>query len=211
MDQRNRELRLGRFTASEIHKLMGKKFGHKLDDWTDTAQTYILEKVSELYSEKMQEFTSREMEWGLEWEPVGLSLYESTFSETLEFPGFLIFPGNKECGCTPDGLVKGASRGIELKCPFTNRAHIEAFMIKNNDDLKCYKPAYYWQIMSSMLFTKMQSWDFVSFHPYFKDEYKLYSIEILPDTDAFSLLRERIKAAVETRNAVMQEIKNNIE
>jgi hypothetical protein len=83
-------------------------------------------------------------------------------------------------------------------------------MIKNNDDLKCYKPAYYWQVMSSMLFTKMQSWDFVSFHPYFKDEYKLYSIEILPDTDSFSLLRERIKAAVETRNAVMQEIKNNI-
>ena len=214
MEQRTREwmeIRRGKFTASEIYKLIGtgvkpSKFGDKLSDWTDTAQGYILSKVAEYFSEQDQEITSREMQWGTEHEPEARAYYEGVFEEEVEEIGFLLWPKNNICGCSPDGLIMAKNRGIEIKCPYTLNAHIESFLIKDNATFKSYKPNYYWQVMSSLLFTGFSSWDFVSYHPFFKADKRLTAIEILPCESDFEILRERLQAATIVRENLIREI-----
>jgi len=200
------ELRRGKFTASEIHKLMGKSFGETLDKWTGTAQTYIMEKVAESFSTESQPLSSIEIRWGNENEPFGKAHYELIFGEEIEDIGFVLWSKNKECGCSPDGFVKGKNRGMELKCPYTLKSHIESFFINTNEQFKASKTNYYWQVMSSMMFTGYREWDFVSFHPYFKPEQRLSCIEIIADDKEFTFLAERLQAAVITRDKLIEQI-----
>jgi hypothetical protein len=205
------KLRRGKFTASELYKLIGtgqkpSKFGDRLEDWTDTAATYIKSKVAETFSDQSQEITSVEMRWGVEHEPVARAYYEGVFGEEVEEVGFILWPKDQNCGCSPDGLVKGKHRGIEIKCPYNLEPHIEAFLIQNNDDFKAMKPMYYWQVMASMLFSGLSAWDFVSYHPYFHPDKRIVSIEILSDSEAFSILTERLLAAVKVRDELIRQI-----
>ena len=218
MEQRTEEwlkIRRGKFTASEIHKLIGtgakpSKFGESLTDWTDTAQNYILAKVAEAFSTQDHELSTVEIRWGVEHEGEARAYYEGVFEEEVEEVGFILWPANTNAGCSPDGLVVTKpgmpSRGIEIKCPYSLNSHLESFLIKSNADFKLYKPQYYWQVMSSMLFTGYDSWDFVSYHPFFKPERRLTAVEILADQDAFKTLEERINAAVIVRDKIIDEI-----
>lgn len=132
--------------------------------------------------------------------------YEGVFKEQVEEVGFILWPANPLCGCSPDGIVTSKNRGIEIKCPFTLNAHIESFLIKDNTTFKSYKPQYYWQVMSSLLFTGFDSWDFVSYHPFFKPDKRLTSIEILPCIADFEMLKERLQAATIVRENLIREI-----
>lgn len=201
------KLRRGKFTASEIHKLMDKKFGDELEKWTIKSQNYILEKVAESFSSQSQPLTSVELRWGIEYEPIGLAHYEGVFKEEIQEIGFVLWSENTSCGCSPDGDLKGKPKGIELKCPYTLRSHMEAMMIRSNADFKQRKPQWYWQVMSSMMFCKYDVWDFVSFHPYFNPEQRLSCIEIVRDDKEFTYMKERLNAAVILRDKLIQKIK----
>ena len=200
------ELRRGRFTASEIFKLMGKSFGKELKDWPQTAQSYILEKVAETFSTESQPLTSVEIRWGLEYEPIGLAHYGAIFNEVIEEVGFVLWPENTNCGCSPDGLIKGQSRGIELKCPYMLRNHMDTLLISSNAEFKKCKPQYYFQVMSSMMFCGYDVWDFVSFHPMFKPEQRLAAIEIVKNQSEFDLMAERLVAAVVVRDKLIEKV-----
>lgn len=205
------KLRRGKFTASEIYKLIGtgknpSKFGNNLSDWAETAQTYIKSKVAEYFSEQSQDVTSVEMRWGIEQEPVARAYYEGVFVEEIEEIGFILWPENNLCGCSPDGLVKGKDRGIEIKCPYNLEPHLEALLIRSNDEFKAMKPMYYWQVMSSMLFTGYNVWDFVSYHPYFNKDKRITSIEIVSDESAFLILKERLLSAIHVRNELIKQV-----
>lgn len=210
MEQRSKdwqEIRRGRFTASEIHKLMGKDCGENLTDWPKTAQTYILSKVAETFAEPMPEAKSNSLSWGIEHEDEAKAYYEALYKEEIENIGFVIWPENKDCGCSPDGIVKGKLKGLEVKCPFTLESHLEAFMIDTNKDFKKLKPEYYWQVQSSMLFLNYQTWDFVSYHPNFNKETRISCIEIIRDDKDIDLLKERLKLATKVKNSLVAKIK----
>ena len=216
MEQRTAEwleIRKGRLTSSEIYKLIGtgKKpgsFGRQLSDWPDTAQSYILSKAAQNFTTAEQEISSVEMRWGVEHEPEARATYEGVFGSEVEEVGFILWAKNNAAGCSPDGLVVKENRGLEIKCPFNTVNHAEGLLLKTNQDLKDYKPQYYWQVMSSLLFTGFERWDFVSYHPFFVPKYRISCIEILPDKSAFEMLEERISAAVEVRDQIIERIKN---
>ena len=204
------KVRRGKFTASEIWKLIGtgvkpSKFGENLTDWTDTAQNYILSKVAESFSDQDHELSTAEIRWGNEHEPEARAYYEGIFKEEIEEVGFILWPKNINAGCSPDGLVKEV-RGIEIKCPYSLNSHMESFLIKSNADFKIYKPQYFWQVQSSMLFTGYTTWDFISYHPFFKPERRITCIEILADQEAHVTLAQRIEAAVIVRDKIINEI-----
>lgn len=201
-------LRRGKFTASSIYKLMGKKFGNELSDWPDTAQTYIMSKVAESFSDRDHELSTVEIRWGNEHEPIARAYYEGLYGEQVEQVGFILWPRNVNAGCSPDGLVMGKHRGIEIKCPYTINSHLESFLIRTNSDFKDMKPMYYWQVMSSMLFTGLERWDFVSYHPYFKPQQRMSCIEIVADTTEFEQLAARIEAAVIVRDKLIEQVLN---
>lgn len=216
MEQRTTEwleIRKGRFTSSEIYKLIGtgKKpgtFGYKLTDWSDTAQAYILSKAAQHFTTDEQQISSIEMRWGVEHEPQARATYEGVFGVDVEEVGFILWPGNTAAGCSPDGLITSDNRGLEIKCPFNTVNHAEGLMLRTNADLHAYKPAYYWQVMSSLMFTGFDKWDFVSYHPFFIPQHRIACIEIVPEKAAFEMLAERIAAAVQVRDAVIEQIKN---
>lgn len=214
MEQRTEEwlaIRRGRFTASEIYKLIGtgktpSKFGVSLDDWTETAQSYIMQKVSEMFSDQDHELSTPVIRWGIEHEAEARAYYEGIFGEEVDEVGFVLWPKNTAAGCSPDGIIQARRRGIEIKSPYTLNAHLESFLIRTNEEFHRRKPEYYWQVQASMLFTGYDAWDFVSYHPYFHKSKRITCIEILPDKEAFRILEERIAAAVEVRDKLVKEV-----
>jgi len=209
MEQKSKEwieIRQGRFTASECYKLMGKKYGYNLSDWTETAQSYILTKAAESFSEPMPEIKSAPISWGNEHEDEAKAYYEALFKEEIENVGFILWPENNECGCSPDGIVKGGNKGIEIKCPYTLEKHLESFLIKTNFDFKKCRPEYYWQIQMSMLCSGYDVWDFVSYHPNFNSKTRVNCIEILRDKEDVDSLKERLNLAVKIKKSIIKSI-----
>lgn len=209
MEQRSEqwhELRRGLFTASEVHKLMGKKFGENLSDWTDTAQTYILAKVAEYFTNQRHEIHSKEMQWGIDNEPIAKAQYELTFKCEILDEGFVFLKENNQCGCSPDGIIKGEKRGIEIKCPYTIENHIKNLLIKSNVDFKTEFPQYYWQVQMSLLVYDFQKWDYVSFHPFFEPNTRLNCIEILRNDIDCSDLLNRLNLAVKIKNNIIDSL-----
>ena len=107
-----REQRLGLFTASEIHKLMGVR------GLGETGKSYAIDKaIEQLYGEVDDNFVSYDMERGTELEPLAFAKFKEL--KALEFVdvvncGFFNYGNN--AGASPDGLV-GDDAILEIKCP----------------------------------------------------------------------------------------------
>lgn len=203
LSEENKGLRRGRITASEVHKIMGarailsNKTGENLSDWSDTAQTYILEKVSEMVSYKSHEIRSKEMDWGNDHEPdakkyftklFGYDIKNQDFTECRDFPDSV--------GCTPDAILTQKNSGLEIKCPYTLVNHMKYSMIKTSADLKSEKPEYFWQVMMNIYCTGKDSWYFMSYHPFFNPSFQVFCIEISKDDESIRLLRDRLSLAI---------------
>ena len=120
MKQRSREwfeARRGKFTSSEIHKLMGIKGLGK------TGETYAFEKACEIVFgiDEDANFESFDMQRGTELESYAFEKFKSIMSlefVEVETEGFVIL--NENTGTSPDGLV-GKNDLVEIKCPRPNK------------------------------------------------------------------------------------------
>lgn len=104
--------RLGKFTASEIHKLMGiKALG-------ETGKTYAFEKaVESVFGEVEETYISYDMQVGIDTEPLAFAKFKELKSLQfidVESCGFFNLGGS--AGASPDGLV-GKDAVLEIKCP----------------------------------------------------------------------------------------------
>lgn len=194
------EQRRGKFTASAISKLMGKR------GLGQTGETYVMEKVTESLGVPIPEVSSYAMQHGTEWEPMARQYYEIAFHCEVEQQGFIVAPWNKDAGCSPDGIVKGKNKGIEIKCPYNPVIHTKHLMIKSASDLLHQHSEYYWQIQMCLAITELQAWDFVSFHPEFTGWKRMISIEIKPNEADIILLKQRINEAVELKAKILKQI-----
>jgi hypothetical protein len=147
-------LRMGVIPASEILKGMAK-------EGTDTRMSFLCSKVAEIATGEMPELNARALEWGKENEPKARSLYEFTTNSRVTQVGF-IYGQDKRTGCSPDGVITELRKGVEIKCPYSSRVHIE-FLTTGK-----IKPEYIAQMQFSMWITGFESWDFVSFDPRMK-------------------------------------------
>lgn len=106
------EQRLGRFTASEIYKLMGVR------GLGETGKSYAIEKaIEQLYGEVDENFVSFDMQKGIELEPLAFAKFSDIMSlqfVKVEKCGF--FVNCEHSGASPDGLV-GDYGILEIKCP----------------------------------------------------------------------------------------------
>ena len=188
--------RLGKFTASEFHRLMAYPNKAEL---SAGAITYIMEKVAESLVEPPDTdgFTSYDMQWGLDHEAeavqaftdkTGLVVYKHGLAQEL-------ITMNEHVGCTPDDLINSTS-GLELKCP-KSVTHISYWAIKNSDDLKKHCPNYYWQVQGSMMITGREEWYFASFDPRFINPlHRLHIAKIALNIEDVVLLSNRLKMAI---------------
>lgn len=193
--------RKGCFTGSEIHKLMGKK------GLGQTGETYILQKAAEELTGLVEESPdTKQIQYGKMYEDVARRLYSKATGLIILQTGFIKPENINYIGVSPDGLIEGQKKGIEIKCPFTYASHLQNLLIKTPEQLKDKKPEYYWQIMLSLMVTEFESWDYVSFSDWFSNPYKLYALEILPNEDDFALLKSRISEAIEIKQKILAEL-----
>lgn len=193
--------RLGKITASEIHKLIP---GARTKGLSDTAQTYLLEKIGErLTGVRAKDFSSQATEWGV--------LYEQEAKEYYELEKLLVLkdcdyiPYNDHSGCTPDGFV-GNDGLIEAKCPFYTCNHIKHHLITDNQYFKDNHKDYYWQVMFQLMVTKREWCDFVSYDPRISGKLRMFVYRVYPDKNDFDLLNNMLQLSFD----FMAEIENKI-
>lgn len=127
--------RLGRFTASEMHKLM--KGGRKKDQlFGQGALTYINEKIAEIITGESKDLDGiKALEWGAANELDAITLFQEQHPRPIEFFGIgnpQFFAYNAVSGGSPDGLSEDAV--IEIKCPFNSANHIDFLSISKAID-----------------------------------------------------------------------------
>lgn len=157
MEQRTDEwfaARRGKVTASRVADVMARtKSGYSA-----SRKNYMAELVCErLTGQTGEQFESPAMKWGTEIEPLARLAYEDRTWTKVEEVGFIDHPTIPMFGASPDGLV-GERGGIEIKCPNT-ATHIE-YLLTGAIDQK-----YIYQMMTGMMCTGLDWWDFVSYDP----------------------------------------------
>jgi hypothetical protein len=171
LSKEQKEQRLGRFTGSEIHKLMNiKGFGK-------TGETYIMEKVAEYMTGTpiKEEFYSQATQWGIDHEEEAILYFTAATGKQIERSKTL--DNGKICG-TPDGVVIGEDCGFEIKCPFNSGNHLKNLMMATPEDLLALRPEYYWQCVAYMWLTGLTSWKFCSYDPRFKDAKRMLILNL---------------------------------
>ena len=194
------EIRSGKFTASDIHRLMGARGMGK------TGETYVMEKVAEQLGAHLPHVETKSMEHGTATEPFAKLHYERAFGVEIEDQSFIIADWCEDAGCSPDGIVTALNRGIEVKCPYSPANHIKHLMIKTADDLKDIAPEYYWQVQMCIAVTGLRQWDFVSYCDEFTGELRMMAILINANDTDIELMKGRINEAVKMKYETIKKI-----
>ncbi|MEG0929622.1 lambda exonuclease family protein [Algoriella sp.] len=198
--------RKGKFTASEIHRLM--TYESKPNELPKGAISYVVEKATESLIDGLPEsFKSSSMQWGNDYEAKAIELFSKKTRLKIQNIGdnqkFISY--GKHAGCTPDGL--GSGYGVESKCP-NSTTHFQYRSIKNGEDLKKIKSEYYWQIQFSMLCRKVSKWYFVSFDPRFsKEKHRLHYVVIERNEADIEFLETRLQLAIDLKLQLIKDFK----
>lgn len=198
--------RLGNWTGSEIHKLMGKGRS-KTEKFSETAKSYIIKVLSErmlsaevveddeLFGLYLNQVTpwSKAMEWGIEHEDEARSLYEKKTGDEITSVSSVAHESIEFYAASPDGIITKADKVVEIKCPLPETFVRYKLMIGDADDLKAVKPEYYWQVMAEMDCTGAAACDFICYNPFMGEPLHIATIE--RDEEAIKTIHNRIEEA----------------
>lgn len=185
------KLRLGIATASNFDKIVTSK-----GDVSKTISKYALELASQfLITEPEETYKSADMQRGNDLEPEARDAYEEfTFNNVKQ----VAFIKNGDYGYSPDGLV-GDDGLIEIKCPNQN-THTKYLF---DDRL----PVEYVQQVQGGLYVSGRQWcDFVSYHPNFKEEKKLFIKRVFRDEKFIQKLEIGIIELIAIRNQFLKKL-----
>lgn len=199
--------RMGRFTGSEIHKLMttqrgGKGFGKTAVSYIYAKQAernvpaYILRNSNtrELYYERVSG-GSKATRYGTEWEADARLSFER-WAKTKTYDCSFVYYGD-DMGASPDALVceDGKLGVLEIKCPFDPaifRLYVNE--IKDGETLKSVRPEYWWQMQMEMLCVGAEYGYFFAYDA-MQQPFK-HIVKVAADTAAQSTIKERVKEAL---------------
>lgn len=195
------KIRVGRFTSSEIWRLMvepktnADKESGKL---SETAMTYVTEKVSEvLTGQNKSQGYAYPLVYGKEMEPQAIEYFQKVTGLTHETVGF--FPMGDHAGGSPDGFI-GDDDILEVKCPYDQAKQLDYLMLTDQWDLLRNFREYYWQCMANLLFTGKKRCHFATYDPrYIDDKFKMTHLIIEPKEEHFDMLIKKIEKGVEEK------------
>jgi hypothetical protein len=191
-----------RFTASEIHKLMGSsRSGSAL---SKTAETYIYEKAAEILTGHRKEVFGAALDWGKDNEANAFHTFNTSYFNNFTYYGgesYVFIPYGEASGYSPDGLSEDAI--VEIKCPFNSAIHLKNFSIYDADSLKNVHPEYYWQMQLGMIAANLDRGFFVSYDPRFPQEKVLHVAEIERHDVEFEI-NEKLEIAHEFLKLILQ-------
>lgn len=205
-----KQLRLGRFSGSGIHKLIpegrrnmtekelkeekAKGGKRKTIDtfFGDTAMSYIYEKVAERLTGCTKEFKqTQEVLRGIEKEPEAKRYLE--IAKNLR----VLDVGTKSDEYTAwsiDGWVNEFNTGIEIICPNSDN-HLK-YLLGEQIDIKSIYPVKYWQMIFYAWKYNRDNWKFISFDDRFKkNEQRMLLLDFKVNNDDLEYLKKKVAAA----------------
>lgn len=192
--------RVGRFTASEIHKLIGQGRG-KGDMFSQTALTYIATKAYEAvigYTEQGSHYLSAAPQWGVDNEPLALRLLS-----LQKYNGVLLHP-TINLAATPDAIDnKGQTH--EIKSPYTFANTTRYLQIANIDEVANTTPEYFWQVIAQMVAAKADC-GFLHFYDARREIIKSICFEASQIDEHAKRLIDRLKEA----ETILQSLKKSL-
>lgn len=163
--------RLGKVTASSLHKVLAKtKTGYGADRGNYMTQL-VLERVT---GTKADSYTNASMQWGIDQEPFARAAYEACTGVLVDEVGFIPHPTIGAAGASPDGLV-GDDGMIEIKCPDSKTA-LECWLADNPIESK-----YYAQMQWQMRCADRAWCDYVVFDPRMPAKAQLFIARVKRD------------------------------
>jgi hypothetical protein len=199
------QIREGRFTASEIHKLMGTP-RNKSEYLSETAKTFVYEKASELLTGIRKPIWGEALTWGIENEKEAFEYFQQNQDEFYTYYGgetYTFIPYTDYSGYSPDAL--GSNCIIEIKNPFNSAIHLKNRDIKDADTLKQLHPEYYWQMQLGLLATANEFGYFVSYDKRMPNSHKLF-ISHIELQDVEDLIKEKLYYANELLQSIVTEL-----
>jgi len=188
--------RYGKFSASEIYKLLGiKALG-------ETGKSYAIEKaIEELFGEMEENYVSFEMQNGIDTEPLAFAKFKELKGlEFLEVSNCSFFKFGEHAGASPDGLVSNNSV-LEIKCPKSTTFF--KLVATNEIDAK-----YYAQMQMQMLCTGSEKAYFFNYLIHDGTEY-YHEIIVKRDEDMIEKIKERLNQAIEIKTEYINLINKN--
>ena len=188
--------RYGKFTASEIIKLLGAR------GLGETGKTYAIEKaIQELYGDFEENYISYDMAQGIENEPLAFAKFQELKGlEFLEVENCGFFNFEQHAGASPDGLVSD-NAVLEIKCPKSTTFF--KLVATNEIDSK-----YYAQMQMQMLCANRNKAYFFNYLVHDGTEY-YHEIIVERDEDMIEKIKERINEAVKIKTDYINLINNN--
>lgn len=178
----------------ENRVLLKELYEHRNDvHLSDTAETYILQKVHEKITGMAKVgIDNAATNWGIENEPLAQKWYKKLSGHELH-PAYMKFHDELEgFSCTPDNLVN-EDRLTEIKCPYEGSNHLKHCFIHNDEYFKTNHPNYYWQCVTQMNVFKRELLDFVSFDPRIPTDFGMFVYNMKYDESEGNALEERVK------------------
>jgi putative phage-type endonuclease len=205
IEQRSEEwfkIRKGKITSSEIHKIMGAK-----DTMTDTAKTYLLEKVSESLGGYAALVQGIALDWGTELEDLAIKEYSEKTGTLVEKASFI--PVGEYYGGSPDGLIQPDGI-IEVKCPYNSSNHFKHGLIKTSEDFKKIATNYYYQCISNMICAEAQWCDFISYDPRVESKYKMFVFRLNRNEEEVENMVKKVEVAAKYMMELREKIQNAV-
>ena len=198
-------IREGKFTASEIHKLMGTP-RNKSEYLSDTAKTFVYDKASELLTGIRKPIWGEALTWGTENEKEAFEYFQQNQDEFYTYYGgetYTFIPYGEYSGYSPDAL--GSNCLVEIKNPFNSGIHLKNRSIVDAEFLLKLHPEYYWQMQLGMIASAVEFGYFVSYDKRMPESHKLFISHIERD-DVQEIIDEKLYYANELLQSIVTEL-----
>lgn len=184
----------GVISASKAYfLLMGRK--------TQGRQTYMDELVGSIATGKIpEEIKAKPLQWGKDNEEAAGGAYSAATFEVLESVSFIYMDDSMRAGCSPDSLVIGKSKGLELKSPWSPgvfAAFAGREQIKKEEIIQC---------QFSMMVTDYEEWGFAKFDPRNINCRKLHYVTLARDEEMIEKLRQGYVDFVEDMDEMLSNL-----
>ncbi len=159
-------------------------------------ETLVWEKLAEKYSlVDKEKYTNKDLERGVELEPLARDMYELKTGNKVVQMGFVINEKISKVGeASPDGSIVAQNGLLEIKC-FEDKKHFQN--IVNGLEIES---QYLWQVQMQMLFTETDFVDFIAYNPNFKQS--LLIKRVVADKE----MQDKIIKGLEIGETLLKEI-----
>jgi hypothetical protein len=196
-------VREGRFTASDIHKLMGAP-RNKSEYLSETAKSFVYEKASELLTGIRKPIWGEALTWGTENEKEAFEVFQHNQDDFYTYYGgetYTFIPYGEYSGYSPDAL--GSNCLVEIKNPFNSGIHLKNRSIKCAEDLGKIHPEYYWQMQLGMIASAVEFGYFVSYDKRMPGTHNLFIAHIELE-DVQEIIDEKLYYANELLQSIVK-------